>query len=240
MVNQVIKTNQGPSVWAVAKEYVQTPLGIQNLLIRPVVHGLRFTELALTALAPTVKGPRELFKLADHLLYWVGYPGRIKGLDRSVRKVPDSFSTGSVWKVTSKVSKVYINSMLVVGLVADGVKNLHSRGVVTLAAPYLTIIEQISFLGSIGLLLFSLHQIKKQVKVLLRTVVWSPEFNLGLIRLIGRVCLAAIGVIGIGAHFTSNFVSPWFSLAFSVGILMSGVGAYFYDKIHVQKGLKSV
>jgi hypothetical protein len=235
-----ITNNEKPSVWTVAKDYVQTSIGMQNLLIRPVVHGLRFTELALTALAPTVKGPRELFKLADHLLYWVWYPNRLKNFDTSVRKLERSIYTGSVWKVTSKVSKVYINTMLVVGLVADGIKNLYTRGLIPLDAPYLAVLEQISFLGSIGLLLFSLHQIKKQVKVLMKSVVWSPEFNLALIRLIGRVCLSVIAGIGIASYFAANLVSPWISLGFSVGLLITSLTAHFYDKIHVPKGLKSV
>lgn len=229
-----------PSACSVAKEYVQTATGMQNLVIRPVVHALKFTELALAHLACSVKGPRELFRLADHLFYWVGYPGRIKGLGRSVHKFKEGLSSGSVRKIGSKVSKLYSSTFLVVGLVASGVKHLHNRGIISLAAPYLSILEKIDFLGSIGMLLFALHQIKKQVKIMWNTAAWSPEFNLAFIRTVGRVCLAAIAAFNIIAYFQLAVVSQWIYLGLSVGMLSTTLGGHFYDKIHVPKQPKPV
>lgn len=228
-----IVINNKQSTFTVAADYIKTPLGIQNMVIRPVVHALKFTELVATALSGTVKGPRELFRLADHLLYWVGYPGRLKNFDKSATKLKESLASGSALKITSKVSKLYINSSLVVGLIADGVKNLHTREIIHLAAPYIAVLEQISFLGNIALLLLSLHAIKKQVKRLIANVVWSPKFNLALITLIGKVCLAAIAIFGIIAYFSATLISPWLSLAFGVGVLGCSLTSHFYEKIHV-------
>lgn len=223
-----IVINNKQSAFSVAADYIQTPLGIQNLVIRPVVHALKFTELALS-----VKGPRELFRLADHLLYWVGYPERLKNFDKAARKVKDNLASGSALKIASKVSKLYINSSLVVGLIADGVKNLHTREVIHLAAPYVAVLEQISFLGSIALLLLSMHAIKKQVKRLIANEVWSPKFNLALISLVGKVCLATLAIFGIIAYFSATLISPWLNLGFGVGVLVCSLTSHFYEKIHV-------
>lgn len=229
-----------PSALSVAKDYIITPSGIQNMVIRPVVHALKFTELVATALAGTVKGPREVFRLADHLLYWVGYPSRLKNFDKSARKLKDSLTSGSLYKISTKVSKLYIDSSLVIGLIADGVKNLHTKEVIHLSSPYVAVLEQISFMGSIAFLLLALHSIKKQVKKLTHNEAWSPQFNLALITLIGKICLAVLAVFGIIAFFNAPLISPWLTLAFAVGLLVCSVTGHFYGKIHVPQQPKSV
>ncbi len=235
-----INSEQSPSAFAVAKDYIQTPTGIQNMVIRPAVHGLKLTQLAVSALASTVNGPRELLRLGDHLLYWVAYPDRLRSFDRSVKKLVNSFQNGSVVKVASKISKFYIQTLLVIGLIADAVKNLCVREIISLSASASLVIAQISFLGNIALALLSMHQIKKQVKKLIKHEPWTPPFNLALINLAGRVLLAAIAVFAILAVFNATLISPWLILGAGVGLMICSITAHFYEKIHIPPPPKTV
>ncbi|MBS0628996.1 MAG: hypothetical protein JSS30_02085 [Verrucomicrobia bacterium] len=235
-----IKSEQKQSAFSVAKDYIQTPTGIQNMVIRPAVHGLRATQLALTAMASAVNGPREVLKLADHFLYWLTYPNRLRNLDRSVKKVVDSIKNGPVLKVASKISKLYISSILVIGLIADAVKNLHERSVLLLPAPALAVIAKISFLGSIAFLVLSLHQMKKQVKKMIHNEPWSAPFNLALINLVGKVFLAALAIFSIIATFYASLISPWLILGAGVGLMVCSITAHFYEKIHIPPEPKTV
>jgi len=235
-----INYNKNPTVVGVAQDYIQTPQGIQNMVIRPVVHGLRLTQLALTAMCAPLNGPRELFKLADHMLYWVTYPTRIQNFDRAVRKLHDSFFQDSPQKIVSRISKLYISTLMMVGLVADGVKNLHVRGVVQLSAKASAVLSQVSFLGSLALLMLSAHEIKKQVKKLVRSKPWSPQFNLALIKLVNRVCVAVIAIFAIIAAFAASLISQWLVLGVGIGILVTSLTSHFYEKIHVPKDPKLV
>lgn len=239
MVDQ-INLEQKPSAFAVAKDYIQTPNGFQNMVIRPAVHGLKLTQLAVTALASTVNGPRELFRLGDHLLYWVSYPDRLKSFDRSVKKLVGAFQNGSVVKVASKISKFYIQTLMVIGLIADAVKNLCVREVISLSASASLVIAQISFLGNIALLLLSTHQIKKQVKKLIKNEPWTPPFNLALINLAGKVFLVAIAVFAILTVFSATLISPWLVLGAGVGLMICSITAHFYEKIHIPPPPKTV
>lgn len=234
------RIEERPSPFTVAKDYIQTPRGVQNLVIRPVVHGLKITQLALAALCATLNGPRELFRLADHMLYWVTYPNRIKNFDRSVKKLVDSIVKGSLVKIASKVSKLYISTLMMVGLIADAIKHLHVREVIQLSAKSLAVLGQISLMGSFSLLILSGHEMKKQVKILINSEPWSPQFNLALINLINRVCLAALAIVAIITALTAAVVSPWIALGFGVGLLVTSVTAHFYEKIHVSPASKTV
>lgn len=227
-----------PTAFKVAADYIQTPGGIQNMVIRPVVHGLKLTQLAATALASTVNGPRELFRLGDHLLYWVTYPNRLRGFDRAVKKLVLAFESGSVVKVASKISKFYVQTLMVVGLIADAIKNLAVREIITLSSTASLVIAQISFLGNVALFMLSLHGMKKEVKKLLKNEAWTPPFNLALINLVGKVLLAVVAVLAILS--TLFVISAWIILAVGVGLMVTSITGHFYEKIHLNPGPKTV
>jgi len=90
------------------------------------------------------------------------------------------------------------------------------------------------------LLMLSMHQIKKQVKKLIKNEPWTPPFNLALINLAGRVLLAAIAIFAILAVFSVGIISPWLILGAGVGLMICSITAHFYEKIHIPPPPKTV
>lgn len=241
--NTSLNTNhkkEAPSAFEVAKEYIKTPTGLQNLVVRPPLYAMRFAELLITSLSEVVKTPKTILGQTNHFLYWIEYPTTLNNLFKSIVKLKDSIMSGSVFRIANKTSKVYVNSTFSIGLIADLIKIPHSQELFCLSSTQIAILEAVGFAGSIGLLFSSIHGIKRQMKVLARVERGSAEYNLALFRLISRVCLAAIAVFSMVAFFEATIITKWAVLSFTTGLLLFNLISNFYDKMHVSKQEKTV
>lgn len=221
-----------PSVLEVAVDYVQTPEGLNEMVVEPAVTTLKWAEIAVTALSEIVKGPKEIFERAGHILLWAELPTQILKLGRSIVKLKDCVANGSVFLVSDKVAKVYVNATFMTGLVADAAQLLVHEHILALPAAALTVLQVVGFLGGVAMLIKAARGIKKQIPRLMQNKPWSPKFNLALIELISKVCLAVVAIFTMIAFFYSIAPFTWIILVFSTILLILSLISHFYEKIH--------
>lgn len=229
-----------PSVLEVAGNYVRTPEGLHEMVVHPAVTALKWAEIAVTALSEIVKGPKEIFERAGHILLWAELPTQIMKLGRSIVKLKDCVASGSVFLVSDKVAKVYVNATFMTGLVADAAQLLVHEHVLVLSTAALTVLQVVGFLGSAALLIKAARGIKKQIPILMENKAWTPKFNLALIELIAKVCLAVVAIFTMVAFFYSIAPLTWIILVFSTILLILSLISYFYEKTHFPEKSKAV
>lgn len=229
-----------PSVLEIAGDYVKTPEGLNELVVEPAVTALKWTEIAVTALSEIVKGPKEIFVRAGHILLWAELPTQIMKLGRSIVKLQNSIASHSLLLASDKAAKVYVNATFMTGLVADAAQILVREHLLILSNTALVVLQVVGFLGSAALLIKAGRGIKKQVFRLIENKAWTPKFNLALIELISKVCLAVVAIFTMLAFFYSLAPFTWIILVFSTILLILSLISHFYEKTHFPDKTKVV
>lgn len=232
-------SNERPTAFEVAKEYIQSPSGLKELVVEPATLSLRWAELAVNALSEIVEGPKKIFEQTSHLLLWAEYPTQLKKLFKSIVQLSDSLSGTSLMAVSDKTAKVYINTTFSGGLIAEGLEILHQEKLITLTALQFSVVQTVVFLGSIALFLNAARGAIKQFNKLLDSELGSPQFTLALLTLIAKVCLAVVAIFSMAAFFEFTIASTAVILAFSTALILFKLISYFYKKTHFPEVDKS-
>lgn len=227
-----------PNVAQVAVDYIQNPDGLRELVVEPIVYSLRWAEIAVTELGELVKGPEKLFESAGHFLLWAELPTQLLKLGRTVVQFGESLANKAYVKAADKAAKIYINTTFLSGLVADAVQVLYHEHLITLGAAALTALQTLGFLGNIALLINAIRGIKKQTIKLMESEPWTPTFNLALIQLSAKVCLAVVAIFSMAAFFVTIVYFTWIILIFSSILLLLSLAAHFYEKTHFPDKVK--
>jgi hypothetical protein len=240
-INQrpLLEAEQRPSVLKVAADYVQSPDGLNELVVEPVTATLRWSELAVTALSEIVKGPKEIFERLGHLLLWAELPSQMMKLGRSVVKLKDAVVARSLLLTADKSAKVYVNATFMTGLIADGAQILYHAGMLPLSPLALAVFEAFGLIGSVALLVKSVRGIIKNVQVLRAAELWTARFNLALIALASKITLLVVAVFSIAAFFYSIAPLTWIILIFSTILLILCLVEHFYEKTHFGEKAKA-
>lgn len=240
-INQrpILEADQRPSILKVAADYVQSPDGMNEMVVEPVTATLRWSELAVTALSEIVKGPKEIFERLGHLLLWAELPSQMMKLGRSVVKLKDAVVARSLLLTADKSAKVYVNATFMTGLVADGAQILYHAGMLPLSPLALAVFEVFGLIGSVALLVKAVRGIIKNVQILRAAELWTAQFNLALIALASKVALLVLAVCSIAAFFYSIAPLTWIILIFSTILLILCLVEHFYEKTHFGEKTKA-
>lgn len=236
MAIQAVKTRpfleeeQRPSVLKIAGDYVQTPKGLNELVVDPATTTIRWAEIAVTALSEIVQGPKEIFERIGHVLLWAEIPTQLMKLGRSIVKLKDSIASRSVLLTADKVGKVYVNATFFTGLVADGAQVLYRAGILPLSSVALVALQALGLVGSVALLVKAGRGIIKNFNLLRNYEAWTPQFNFVLIRLVAKILLLVVAIFSIAAVFYSFGPLIWIILIFSTLLLIASLAEYFYEK----------
>lgn len=240
-INQrpLLDADQRPSVLKVAADYIQSPEGLNEMVVDSVATTLRWSELAVTALSEIVKGPKEIFERLGHILLWAELPAQMMKLGRSVVKLKDAVVARSALLTADKVAKVYVNATFMTGLIADGAMILDHAGILSLSPIAIAAFEVIGLIGSVALLVKAVRGIIKNVQILRATELWTARFNLALIALASKVALLIVAVFTIAAFFYTMGPFTWIILFFSTILLILSLVEHFYDKTHFGEKTKA-
>jgi len=227
-----------PNAAHVAVDYIQQPDGLRELVVEPIVYSLRWAEIAVTELGELVKGPQKLFESAGHFLLWAELPTQLLKLGRTVVKFGDSLANKAFVQAADKAATIYIYTTFLSALGADAVQVLYHEHLITLSTAALTALQTLGFMGNIALLINAIRGIKKQTMKLMESEPWTPPFNLALIRLSAKVCLAVVAIFSMAAFFTAIVYFTYIILIFSSILLILTLVAHFYEKTHVPDKVK--
>ncbi|NGX38191.1 MAG: hypothetical protein K1000chlam2_01363 [Chlamydiae bacterium] len=233
-------SKQTQTVFSVAKDYVKSPIGVQQMVVRPVVRSLKWAEWFQGELSQTSRGCKTAFGNMNHTLEWFNYPGQLRSFGHSIVSLKDSMLVGSVAELPEKTQKVFINGVFSIDLIADALKIFHNEKWISLSISQLQVLSTIGFLGSIALFMTAMNGIKMQFSRIITSEIGRPDFKGALLKLIAKVCLLAVSAFGIAAHLYGTIVMQWLSLSVSTGLLLFSLTAYFYEEMHVVNNKKTV
>ena len=235
-----LNLKQKPTVYSVAKDYVKRPEGIQKMVTRPALRALKWIEWFQGGLSKTGKSYRKAFKNMNYTLNWFNYPKQLQSFGHSVVALKTSVLSGALMELPEKTQKVFINGVFSIDLVADTVRIFHNQKWISLTSSQLQVLSTIGFLSSIALFMTAITGIRTQFSRFLSAERGSPEFKVALLKLVSRVCLLAVSIFGIIAHFYGPVIMQLLSLSVSTSLLLFSLSAHFYEEIHVDKRKKTV
>lgn len=234
------KQEQNPTVLTVAKEYVRKPNGAHNLIISPTLKVLKWAEWWSNGLSEAGKSCKALLGKCSHSIMLLDIPKRIHRIKKISTQMQRNLMQGVVREIPKKSTQLFVETSLTAGLVADTVEILRQDQFITLNATQMIILNSIGFLGSTALFLKAAQRLKKQIHIIRISEFGSPQFNLSLLRIIGKICLMAVGFFGMTTFLIGAVISQFLLLSISTTLLITTISAHFYEKLCVKKKEKPV
>ncbi|NGX47045.1 MAG: hypothetical protein K1000chlam3_00414 [Chlamydiae bacterium] len=220
---------------SVANEYICTPKGFHNMALRPALKMLKWIDWCSIGLSQTGKECKELLGNFNHVFFWIDFPGDLKKLGKSIVQFKESLFKGSFWDISVETKNVFVRSALATDLIAEGIEICQKENIIQLSATQAVYLSTFGFLGSTALFTTALSGLKTQSNKLIHAEIGSPEFKLALIRVIGKTCLAAIGIFGMVTFLIGQVIANVILLMVSTLLLLCSLAVHFYDKLYVDK-----
>lgn len=233
-----VEEEPSPTVFSVARELLTTPKGIQKIVIEPSLKAIRWVEVCGEGLSETGEECKQLFKRTNLGIFWLYFPERIRKLKTSVIHLKNSLFSESIYEVTAKTNKVFIESIFTMGLFVDTIKAFHLEAYLHFTLSQLAVLSGIGFLGSIALFMNMISGLSEQMKNLLEAEYGAPKFKLSLLRVISKTTLAAVAFFGAVNFFIDSAIPTLFILTISTAFLLLSLTSHFYEKLYVETNAK--
>ncbi|MDN3506255.1 MAG: hypothetical protein P0S96_03400 [Simkaniaceae bacterium] len=202
------------------------PAVTRNLAFKPAMRALdwagKSTEEALQARAVCCR--------SNSILRVLDVPNKVNKLGRSVVSLAHCGSCGDFF---DRVINVFKKFTSLIGVVVSGIQIAHEEGLLSLEDYQFSILDGIGFAGSLALFLKSGAAIRKNFTLLSSSRVGSYEFNLSLLKLVGRICGLVTGVFGL-ATFALNggLQARYVMLGISTISLTISIAKYYLTSLY--------
>lgn len=202
------------------------PAVTQNLAFKPSLRALDWmnkgTEEALQA--------RTVCCRSNSILSVMDMPNKVSKLGKSVVSLSNYGTCGDFF---DRIINVFKKFTSLIGVVVSGVQIAHEEGVLALSDCQFSILDGIGFAGSLALFLKSTTAIKKNISLLSTHRVGSYEFNLSLLKLVGRICGLVTGIFGL-ATFALNggLQARYVMLGISTISLTISISKYYLTSLY--------
>lgn len=222
-----------PSVLSVASEYVQNPTGFQNMVLRPALRVLKWTDF-MGGLSGIGKECKSILGNFNFAFFWLDFPSDLRKLVEAVNQLREKIFTGSFWDVTVCSKNVFVRSALATDLVVESLLIANGKNVIYFSASQLAILSTAGFLGSTALAMSALSGLQTQYDTFINSEIGSPKFKLSLIKMASKSCLVAVGVFGMVSFIAGSIIPAFILLMVSTLLLLFSLAGYFYDKLYVE------
>lgn len=220
---------------SVANEYIRTPKGVHNMALRPALKILKLLDLCSIGLSQTGRECKELLGNFNHVFFWIDFPGDLRRLGKSIVQFKESLLKGSFWNISVESKNVFVHSALTMDLIAESIEICQKENVIQLSASQVVVLSTVGFLGSTALFMTAISGLKKQFYKFIHADIGSSEFKLSLIRVVGKTCLAAVGIFGMVTFLIGQVIANIILLMISTLLLLCSLAAHFYNKLYVNE-----
>ncbi len=229
-----------PTVYSVAKDYIQKPDGIKKMIIAPTLKAYSWASFYEYPLSETSQSVQWFLQRANHLLSWEGFPTAVTNSLDAGFEVADTAFLGSLGDLPDRVKSAYYTFLSLIGLLADSVQVGEKDNIIALSAFQHKILGIIGVLGSFAMIVKAVEGLKKEIVVLSANDVGEPKHNLALVRAVSKICLIALGCFGIAAFACVELAAKVVLLTISTLLMLLSILAHFYEKLHRLDGTNTV
>jgi hypothetical protein len=239
-----IKTDQSAedpkTALTVARDFLIRPRGIQLMVLLPSTTLISWAQLFFKNIGQGWIDLKTGMRNLNYLMNWIDFPIRVVKMCRSFVELKECLFSGSLIDIAEKASDVYVRTVFTSNLVSGTINMAHTFHIIDLSEAALSVIRTISVAATFALLISTLPQVKKHFFLFIETEIGTPQFDLALIRLGGKICLVAIAMFSLIGYFFAYVFATSLTLTVSTTFLALSLASHFYDELHVKISQKPI
>ncbi len=240
-INNIDRRKDQASVISVAAERIQTPKGVEQLLLSPILKALRWVEWTFSELSKGASDAKRLSGYTRHIVFYFGFLGNVGEAYKATKDFFNHSYHGKWLAAAEDSTSIFASSMLAGSLVADTFEILHSEGLITLTPFQLAVAGLLNFLGSMALFVVAVKGIKTEVQNLSEGQWGTHTYQLAGGKLAAKILLLAISTFGIiGAIGGGAAINGFVVLSTGTSLLSLSIFNHFYEKMYETKEEKTL